>query len=77
MKSSRCSQLSDEFTKPIYKNTTFIEAHNNIETLVSMIELAYGLSYKHEDSTVAINLVDAQLKQDLSQSLFARDQDRF
>ena len=42
-----------------------------------MVEMAYGLPYKHEDSTVAINLVDAQLEQDLSQSLFARDHDRF
>ena len=46
------SQLWDEITKPIY-NTTFIEARNNIETLVSMVEMAYGLPYKHEDSTVA------------------------
>ncbi len=42
-----------------------------------MEEMAYGLPYKHEDSTVAINLVDAWLEQDLSQSLFARQQYRF
>ncbi len=42
-----------------------------------MGEMAYGLPYQHEDSTVAINLVNAQLEQALSQSLFARDQDRF
>ncbi len=42
-----------------------------------MVEMAYGLPYQHEDSTVAINLVDAQLERDLSQSLFARDQDMF
>jgi hypothetical protein len=42
-----------------------------------MVEMAYGLPCKHEDSTVAINPVDAQFEQDLSQSLFARDQDRF
>jgi hypothetical protein len=42
-----------------------------------MVELAYGLPYKHKDPTVAINLVDAQLEQDLSQSPFAREQDRF
>jgi hypothetical protein len=39
--------------------------------------MAYGLPYKHEDSTVAINLVDAPLEQDLSPSPFARDQDWF
>ncbi len=70
-------QLSEEIAKPIYNNVTFIEAHNNIETLVSMVEMAYVLPYKHEDSTVAINIVDAHLEQDLSQSPFARDQDRF
>jgi hypothetical protein len=42
-----------------------------------MIEMTYGLPYQHEDSTVAINLVNTQLERDLSQSLFARDQDRF
>ena len=42
-----------------------------------MVEMAYGLPYKHEDSTGAINLVDAQLEQDRSQSPFARDQDWF
>jgi hypothetical protein len=77
VKSSLRSQLSDAITKPIYNNATFIEARNNTKTLVSMIEMAYGLTYKHEDSKVAINLVDAQLEQDLSQSQFARDQDWF
>ncbi len=57
MKSSLSSQLSDEITKPIYNNATFIEARNNIETLVSMVEMAYDLPYKHEDSTITINLV--------------------
>ena len=42
-----------------------------------MVEMAYGQPYQHEDSTVAINLVDAQLERDLSQSPFDRDQDRF
>ena len=77
VKSSLCSQLSEEIAKPIYNNTPFIEACNNIETLVSMVEMAYGLPYKHEDPTVSINLVDAQLEQDLSQLPFAREQDRF
>ena len=39
--------------------------------------MAYGLPYKHEDSTVAINTVDAQLELDLSQAPFAKDQERF
>ena len=63
MKSSLRSQLSEEIAKPIYNSATFIEARNrdNREALVSMVEMAYGLPYQHEDSTVAINLVDAQL----------------
>ncbi len=41
IKSSLLSQQSDEITKPIYNNnTTFIEARNNVETLVSMVEMA-------------------------------------
>ncbi len=54
VKSGPRSQLSEEFAKPIYNNVTFIEARNNIKTLVSMVEMAYGLPYKHEDSAVAI-----------------------
>ena len=42
-----------------------------------MVEIAYGLPYKHEDSTVAITIVDAQLELDLSQAPFAKDQERF
>jgi len=68
VKSSLLLQLSEEIAKPIYNSTTFIKARNNIETLVSMVEMAYGLPYQHEDSTVAINLVDAQLEQDLAQN---------
>ncbi len=32
--------------------------------------MAYGLPYKHEDSTVTINLVDVQLQQDFLQERF-------
>ena len=58
-------QLSGEISKPIYNNATFIVARNNIEILDSMIEMAYGLPYGHEDSTITIDLVDAQLELDL------------
>ncbi len=63
--------------QPVSRPWNLLEARNNIETLVSMVEMACCLPYKHEESTVAINLVDAQLEQDLSQSPFARNQDRF
>jgi hypothetical protein len=43
-----------------------------------MAEMAYhGLPYKHDYSMVAINLVNAQLEQELSQSPLAREQDKF
>ena len=77
VKSGLLSQLSEEIAKPIYNSATFIDACNNIETVVSMVEMAYGLPYQYEDSTVAINFVDAQLERDLSQSPFDRDQDWF
>ena len=77
VKSGLRSQLSEAIAKPIYNNATFIESRNNIEILVSMVEMAHGLPYKHEDSTVAINLVDAQLELDLSQAPFEKDQERF
>ena len=53
VKSGLRLQLSEEISKPIYNNSTFIEIRNNIEILVSMREMAYGLPYKHEDSTIA------------------------
>ena len=77
VKSGLRSQLSEEISKPINNNATFIDTQNNIEILVSMVEMAYGLPYKHEDSTVAITIVDAQLELDLSQAPFAKDPERF
>jgi hypothetical protein len=35
---------------------------DTIELLVSMVEMAYGLQYKHDDHTAAINLIDAQFE---------------
>jgi hypothetical protein len=62
--------LSEKIGKPTYNNATFVDERNNIEIYVSVVEMAYGLPYKHEDSTVAIDLVDAPLlvEQDSSQS---------
>jgi hypothetical protein len=61
----------------MFSNVAFLDARNHIETLVSMVEMADGLPYKHKDSTIAINLVDAQLEIYLSQASFAREQERF
>ena len=77
MKSGLQSQLSEEILNPIYNNATFIDARNNIEILVSMVQMAYGLPYKHEDFTVSINLVHAQLELDIPQSPVAKEQERF
>ena len=81
MKSGLQLQLSEEISNPIYNNATFIDARNNIEILVSMVQMAYGLPYTHEDFspkfTVSINLVHAQLELDIPQSPFAKEQERF
>ena len=42
-----------------------------------MTEMANVLPYKHEDSTTAVNLVDAQLELDSVQAPFAREKKRF
>ena len=41
-----------------------------------MVEMAYGLPYKHDDHKTAINFIDAQLEKINSQAVFAREQDR-
>ena len=41
-----------------------------------MVEMAYGLQYKHDNHTTAINLIDVQLEKIDSQVTFAREQDR-
>jgi hypothetical protein len=49
VKSSLRSQLSEEIAKPIYNNSTFNEAHNNIKTLASAWlnwHMAYPISIK-------------------------------
>ena len=41
-----------------------------------MVEMAFGLPYKHDDHTTAIQFIDAQLEKINSQAVFAREQDR-
>ena len=77
MKSSLRAQLAEEIAKPFNNNATFIESRNNIEILVSMTEMAFGLPYKHGHSTVVVNLVNAQLERDFVQSPFALEQELF
>ena len=41
-----------------------------------MVEMAYGLPYKHDIHTTAINLIDKQLEKINSLMVLAREQDR-
>jgi hypothetical protein len=54
------SQFYDEFCKPIADHKYFIEIWDAIELFVSMIEMAYGLPYTHDNHMTAINLIDEQ-----------------
>ena len=67
---------SGELCKPITDHKSSVENRNIIKILVSMIELAYCLSYKEDDHTTAIMFIDAQLEKFNSQAVFGREQDR-
>ena len=41
-----------------------------------MVEMAFGLPYKQDDHTTAMQFIDAQLEKINSQAVFAREQDR-
>ena len=70
------SQLSDEICKPITDHKSFVEIQDGIELLISMVEMAFGLPYKQDDHTTAMQFIDAQLEKINSQAVFAREQDR-
>ena len=76
IKSTLRSQLNDEFCKPITDHKSFVEIRDNIELLISMVEMAYGLPYKEDDHTTAIQFIDAPLEKINSQAVFGREQDR-
>ena len=76
IKSTLRSQLADEICKPITDHKSFVEIRHNIELLISMVEMAFGLPYKYEDHTTAVQFIDAQLGKINSQAVFAREQDR-
>ena len=76
IKSTLRSQLSDEICKPIIDHKSFVEIRDGIELLISMVEMAFGLPYKHDDHTTAIQFIDAQLEKINSQAVFGREQDR-
>ena len=69
-------QLTGELCKPITDHKSFVENQDSIEILVSMIGMAYGLSYKEDDHTTANMFINAQLEKINSQAVFAREQDR-
>ena len=76
IKSTLWLQLSDEICKPITDHKSFVEIRDGIELLISMVKMAFGLPYKHDDHTTAIQSIDAQLEKINSQAVFAREQDR-
>ena len=76
IKSTLRLQLSRELCKSITDHKSFVENRDSIEVLVSMIEMAHGLSYKEDDHTTAIMFIDTQLEKINSQAVFAREQDR-
>ena len=51
IKSTLRSQLYEELCKLINDHKSFVEARDNIEILISMVEMAHGLPYKDEDHT--------------------------
>ena len=55
IKSTLLSQLNDELCKPITDHKSFVEIRDNIELLISMVEMTYGLLYKEDDHTTAIH----------------------
>ena len=76
IKSTLQSQLNDDLCKPITDHKSFVEARDNIELIISMVEMAYGLPYKDEDHMTAIQFIDVQLEKINSQAVFGREQDR-
>ena len=60
----------------ITDHKSFVEIQDNVELLISMVEMAVGLPYKQEDHTTAMQFIDAQLEKINSQAVFAREQDR-
>ena len=75
VKSKLLSQLSDELNEPICNHKSSLVP--KMLFLVSMVEMAYGLPYKHDDHTTAINLINSQWERINLQHIFAREQDQF
>ena len=62
IKSTLRLQLNDELCKPITDHKLFVEIRDNIELFISMVEMAYGLPYKEDDHTTAMQFIDVQLE---------------
>ena len=54
IKSTVRSKLNEELCKPITDHKTYVDVRDNIELLISMVEMAHGLPYKEEDHTTAV-----------------------
>ena len=71
-KSTFRSQLNEELCKPITDHKSFVDARDNIEQIISMVEMANCLPYKDEEHTTAIQFIDAQLERINSQAFFGQ-----
>jgi hypothetical protein len=61
IKSKLQTNLATEISKPIRSHKQFVHAREVIESTISMIQIAFGLSFQAEDSMIANNFVTAQL----------------
>jgi hypothetical protein len=68
------TNLATEISKPIRSHKQSVHAQEAIESAISMIEMAVGLSFQAEDSMIANNFVTALswLMRECSQGLYIR-----
>ncbi len=71
------TNLAMEISKPIRSHLQFVHAREAIESTISVIEMAFGLSFQAKDSMIANTFVIAQpdAKED-SEQPFANEQER-
>ncbi len=71
------TNLAMEISKPIRSHKQFVHAQEAIESTISMIKMAFCLSFQEENSMIANNFVIAQLDaKQISEQPFAYEQER-
>jgi hypothetical protein len=75
IKSKLQTNLATEISISAHKQ--FLHAREGIASTISMIEMAFGLSFQAEDSMIVNNFVTAQLNaEEDSEQPFANEQER-